>query len=63
VRQVAVTGLGAVTALGADVAALAAGLADGRSPLGPLTRFVHGGRCQLAAEVPELAPPVPSRRW
>jgi 3-oxoacyl-[acyl-carrier-protein] synthase II len=58
VRQVAVTGLGAITALGADVAALAAGLADGRLPIGPLTRFVHGGRCQLAAEVPEVAPPA-----
>jgi 3-oxoacyl-[acyl-carrier-protein] synthase II len=58
VRQVAVTGLGAVTALGADVAALAAGLADGRCAVGPLTRFPHGGRCQLAAEVAELAPPA-----
>jgi 3-oxoacyl-[acyl-carrier-protein] synthase II len=58
VRQVAVTGLGAITALGADVAALAAGLADGRLPVGPLTRFVHGGRCQVAAEVPEVAPPA-----
>ena len=56
-RQVAVTGLGAITALGTDVAALAAGLADGRVPIGPLTRFVHGGRCQLAAEVPEVALP------
>ena len=40
-RQVAVTGLGAITALGADVAALAAGLADGllgrdqREAIGP----------------------------
>ena len=50
------TGLGAVTALGGDVAALAAGLADGRCGVGPLTRFAHGGRCRLAAEVPELAP-------
>jgi 3-oxoacyl-[acyl-carrier-protein] synthase II len=56
VREVAVTGLGAVTALGGDVAALAAGLADGRCGVGPLTRFVHTGRCRLAAEVPELAP-------
>ncbi len=50
------TGLGAVTALGADVGALAAGLADGRCGVGPLTRFAHAGRCRLAAEVPELAP-------
>jgi 3-oxoacyl-[acyl-carrier-protein] synthase II len=56
VRQVAVTGVGAVTALGADVAAFTAGLADGRCAIGPLTRFPHGGRCHLAAEVPEPAP-------
>jgi 3-oxoacyl-[acyl-carrier-protein] synthase II len=56
VRQVAVTGLGAVTALGGDVGALAAGLADGRCGVGPLTRFAHAGRCRLAAEVREPAP-------
>ena len=54
--HVAVTGIGAVTALGGDVGALAAGLVDGRCGIGPLTRFAHAGRCRLAAEVPELAP-------
>jgi 3-oxoacyl-[acyl-carrier-protein] synthase II len=54
--RVAVTGLGAVTALGADVAALAAALADGRRAIGPLTRFAHAGRCAIAAQVPELTP-------
>lgn len=52
--RVAVTGLGAVTALGADVASLAAALADGRRAIGPLTRFAHAGRCAIAAQVPEL---------
>jgi 3-oxoacyl-[acyl-carrier-protein] synthase II len=56
--QVAVTGLGAVTALGGDTGALLAGLADGRCGIGRLTRFPHGGRCRLAAEVPELMPPA-----
>ena len=55
-RQVAVTGLGAVTALGGDVAALAAALVDGRCAVGPLTRFAYTGRCALAAEVADPAP-------
>lgn len=53
---VAVTGLGAVTALGADAASLATGLAEGRCGIGPLTLFEHGGRCHIAAQVPELPP-------
>ena len=57
-RRVAVTGLGAVTALGGDVHALAAGLESGRSGIGPLTRFAHGGRCRVAAEVPEIVAPA-----
>jgi 3-oxoacyl-[acyl-carrier-protein] synthase II len=56
VRQVAVTGVGAVTALGGDVGALASGLVDGRCGVGPLTRFAHGGRCHVAAEVREMPP-------
>ena len=56
VRQVVVTGLGAVTALGGDVAALLAGLESGRSGIGPLTRFAHAGRSRVAAEVPEIGP-------
>ena len=64
---VAITGLGAVTALGGDVGALAAAVVDGRSGIGPLTAFVHQGRCALAAEVPEggggnaLPPPLARR--
>ena len=52
-RSIAITGLGAVTALGGDVAALAAGLAEGRCGIGPLTLFPHQGRCAIAAQVPE----------
>jgi 3-oxoacyl-[acyl-carrier-protein] synthase II len=55
---VAVTGLGQVTALGPDVAALRAGLAEGRRGIGPLTRFAHRGRAGIAAEVAAL-PPIP----
>jgi 3-oxoacyl-[acyl-carrier-protein] synthase II len=51
VRQVAVTGLGAVTPFGGEVADLAAALLDGRCAVGPLTRFAYAGRCALAAEV------------
>ncbi len=67
---VAITGLGAVTALGADVTALATAVVEGRSGIGPLTQFTHQGRCALAAEVPEEAgamvlgelPPATRRR-
>jgi 3-oxoacyl-[acyl-carrier-protein] synthase II len=55
---VAITGLGAVTALGGDASALAAGVADGRCGIGPLTLFQHRGRCALAAQVPESAAAV-----
>ena len=51
--RIAITGLGAVSALGADVPALLAGLRDGRSGIGSLTLFAHAGRCQTAAQVPE----------
>jgi 3-oxoacyl-[acyl-carrier-protein] synthase II len=50
-----ITGLGAVSALGGDVAALRAALADGRCGIGLLTLFAHQGRCQTAAQVPEAA--------
>jgi 3-oxoacyl-[acyl-carrier-protein] synthase II len=56
VRAVAITGIGAVTALGADVPALAAGVASGRCGIGPLTRFAHEGRCRIAAEAAETSP-------
>ena len=52
-RRVVITGLGVVCALGGDVPALAAGLADGRCGIGPLTLFPHRGRCRSAAQVPE----------
>lgn len=54
--DVAVTGLGAVTALGGDVAALAAALLDGRCGIGALTLFAYVGRCRIAAQVPEPVP-------
>jgi 3-oxoacyl-[acyl-carrier-protein] synthase II len=47
-----VTGIGAVSALGPDVSALRAGLREGRSGIGALTRFAYGGRSDRAAEVP-----------
>ena len=51
---VAITGLGAVTALGGDVSALAAGVAEGRCGIGPLTLFPHQGRSAVAGQVPEI---------
>src|SRR5213078_2131991 len=36
--------------------ALAAGLADGRCGIGPLTLFPYRGRCRSAAQVPEAVP-------
>jgi 3-oxoacyl-[acyl-carrier-protein] synthase II len=56
-RRVAVTGIGAVTALGGDTAALAAALTDGRSGIGALTLFPHAGRCRVAAQIPEIPSP------
>ena len=55
-RRVVITGLGVVCALGGDVPALAAGLADGRCGIGPLTLFPYRGRCRSAAQVPEAVP-------
>jgi len=48
---VVVTGLGAVTALGEGVAALTAGLAQGRCAIERLTLFPHAGHAEIAAEV------------
>jgi 3-oxoacyl-[acyl-carrier-protein] synthase II len=66
---IAITGLGAVTAVGGDATALAGALADGRSGIGPLTLFAHAGRARVAAQVPECAdgiarvlPPGTARR-
>jgi 3-oxoacyl-[acyl-carrier-protein] synthase II len=56
---VAVTGLGAITALGSGVAAFERGLREGRSGVAPVTRFdTTGFRTQLGAEAPE--PSLPS---
>ena len=67
---IAITGLGAVTALGPDVLTLTAAVADGRCAIGPLTLFPAGGRARIAAQVPEsiATPPrldaaPPASRW
>src|SRR5204863_463059 len=53
-RRVAVTGLGAVTALGPDVDAFDRGLRDGRSAIGPVTLFDAAAfRTRIAAQVRE----------
>ena len=53
-RRVAITGLGAVTALGADTEAFDAGLREGRSAIGEVTLFsTEGFRTHLAAEAVE----------
>lgn len=54
-RKVVVTGLGAVTSLGKDLAGTWDGLVAGRSGIGPITLFdATGFRTKLAAEVKEL---------
>jgi len=54
-RRVVVTGLGAVTSLGNDLASTWEGLVAGRSGIGPITLFdASGFRTKLAAEVKEL---------
>jgi 3-oxoacyl-[acyl-carrier-protein] synthase II len=55
-EAIAITGVGQVSALGGDVAALAAGLVDGRCGIRPLTLFAHRGRAGIAAQVGELVP-------
>ncbi|MSP60503.1 MAG: beta-ketoacyl-[acyl-carrier-protein] synthase family protein [Myxococcales bacterium] len=57
--RVAVTGLGAVTALGPDVASLDLGLRAGRCAISDLTLFdVSAFRTRLAAQAPDPTPPV-----
>jgi 3-oxoacyl-[acyl-carrier-protein] synthase II len=54
-RRVVVTGLGAVTSLGKDLASTWEGLAAGRSGIGPITLFdASAFRTHLAAEIKEL---------
>ena len=53
-RKVAVTGLGAITALGPDVASFERGLRESRSGVGPVTLFdVTGFRTRLGAQAPD----------
>ena len=60
-RRVAVTGIGVVSALGADAAAFADGLRAGRSGIAPLTLFdTTGFRARLAAQAPDPTPPLPA---
>ncbi|MFI5178349.1 MAG: beta-ketoacyl-[acyl-carrier-protein] synthase family protein [Vicinamibacterales bacterium] len=55
--RVAVTGLGAVSALGVGVPALWAGVAEGRSGVRRITKFDPAGYlAQVAAEVPDFDP-------
>ena len=51
---VAITGVGQVSALGPDVAALAASVREGRCGIGPLTLFAHRGRSSIAAQLASL---------
>ncbi|MBQ8922645.1 MAG: beta-ketoacyl-ACP synthase II [Oscillospiraceae bacterium] len=56
-RRVVVTGLGAITPLGNDVASYWDGLKNGRNGIGPITRFDASGlKAQLAAEVKDFNP-------
>jgi 3-oxoacyl-[acyl-carrier-protein] synthase II len=58
-RKVAITGLGAVTALGPDVASLASGLRAGRSGVGTVTLFdLTGFRTRLGAQAPDPTLPA-----
>jgi 3-oxoacyl-[acyl-carrier-protein] synthase II len=59
VRDIVITGVGAVSALGSDVDALRAGLIAGRDGIGRLGLFEHAGRCRVAAEVAR----VPDGAW
>jgi 3-oxoacyl-[acyl-carrier-protein] synthase II len=54
-ERVAVTGIGAVSALGHDADAMFAGVSAGRRGFAPLTLFdAMDARCRIAAEVPGL---------
>src|SRR5262245_56844086 len=51
--------MGAVSALGPDLASLRTGIASGRDGIGPLRLFTHHGRAAVAAEVAA----VPQGSW
>lgn len=56
-RKVVVTGLGCVSPLGNDVATTWQGASEGRSAVGPITRFdATDYRCRIAAEVKDFDP-------
>src|SRR5262249_12262623 len=58
-RRVAVTGLGAVTALGPDLESFASGLRAGRSGVRELTLFDPAGyRSRIRGQAPDPSPPV-----
>ena len=58
-HAVAVTALGAVTAFGPGVEALWKGALEGRSAIGPVTRFGTAAyRCGVAAEIPAWGLPL-----
>ena len=65
---IAITGLGAVNAVGGDVPALTAALIEGRCGIAPLTLFPYQGRSTMAAEVrgpvaaPDALPVATARR-
>ncbi|HIS00358.1 MAG TPA: beta-ketoacyl-ACP synthase II [Candidatus Excrementavichristensenella intestinipullorum] len=57
VKRVVITGVGAVTPIGGDVAAFWDGLCQGRCGIGPITRFDAAGfKVGLAAEVKDFSP-------
>lgn len=68
-RRVVVTGLGAVTPIGNDVAAYWDGLSKGRNGVGPITLFdASRHACRFAAEVKAFDPagwlePKEAKRW
>jgi 3-oxoacyl-[acyl-carrier-protein] synthase II len=63
-RRVAITGYGAISALGTGVEAFAAGLRAGRCGIGSLTLFSAAGfRSACAAEVGAFTLPAATRRW
>ena len=55
-RRVVVTGLGAISGLGATVAEFWNALSTGRSAIAPLGTHAHGTKIQVGAVVPEINP-------
>jgi 3-oxoacyl-[acyl-carrier-protein] synthase II len=56
-RRVVITGIGVITPIGIGREAMWKGLREGRSGVGPITRFdASPFSCQIAAEVPDFDP-------